>query len=89
MYVIGNKTELEKNKQSDMRVFGKLLGRDALGGLRFSMPKGQTSPYVSENMVDATMEADMQQLQIKGNEEESGADEKVPGKTSGLVDGIM
>jgi hypothetical protein len=79
LYVIGNKTEIEKNQKSDMRVFRKLLGREALGGLRFSLPKGQTSPYVSENMVDATMEADIQQLQIKGNEEGSDADEKAPG----------
>ena len=69
LYVIGNKTEVEKNQKSDMRVFNKLLGRDALGGLRFSMQKGQTSPYVSEDIVDVAMEADMQQLQIEGNEE--------------------
>jgi hypothetical protein len=79
LYVIGNKTELEKNKKSNMRVFTKLLGRDALGCLRFSMPKGQTSPYVSESMVTAATEVNMQQLQIKGNEEGSDADEKAPG----------
>jgi hypothetical protein len=79
LYVIGNKTELEKNKKPNMRVFTELLGRDALGGLRLSLRKGQTSPYVFENVVDATMEADMQQFQIKGNEEGSDADEEAPG----------
>jgi len=59
LYVIGNKTELEKNWGSDMRVFKKLLGRDTLGCLRFSLPENQSSPYVSEHMVDVAMKVNM------------------------------
>jgi superfamily I DNA and/or RNA helicase len=78
LYVIGNKTELEKNQKSDMRTFRKLLGRDALGGLRFSLPKSQSSPYVSEDVVDVATEIDMQQLTIDENKEGTAATEKTP-----------
>lgn len=43
LYIMGNKDGIEKNKRSDIRVFSKLLGRDALGMLRFSLALGQSS----------------------------------------------
>ena len=77
LYVIGNKTELEKNKKSNMRVFDKLLSRDGLAGLKFSLRKSQSSPYVSEHMVDIAMEIDMLQLTVE-NKEGTAATEKTP-----------
>jgi superfamily I DNA and/or RNA helicase len=78
LYIISNKTKLEKNQKSDMRVFRKLLGRDALGGLRFCLPESQSSPYVSKDVVDVAMEIDMQQLTIDENKEGTAATEKTP-----------
>jgi hypothetical protein len=52
LYIIGNKDELEKNQKSDSRTFKKLLGRNGISALRFSLIDTQTFLYVSEVMVD-------------------------------------
>lgn len=72
MYIIGNKDELEKNQKSDSRTFKKLLGRNGISALRFSLIDTQTFLYVSEDMVDITVDVDMAGLVIE--EDEWGTD---------------
>jgi hypothetical protein len=83
LYVIGDKTQLERNKESDMGPFKKLLGRDGLGYLRFPLRESQSSPYVSEHMIDVAMEVDMPQLAIDENQEGTTATEKTPDQVWG------